>query len=174
MRRRLQGAASAALLPTLALAVAAVLLPGRASLIVHLWLLVALALCLGALVLGIRADLPEGGALFASALTRPSRQPATPPLLVKIERELSMGTETAFDTHARLRPLVTTLASGILLDRHGVDLEKTPERARELVGENVWALVRPDATLPDDRSLPGMPLAAVEQAVDDLERLAWS
>jgi hypothetical protein len=118
-----------------------VAVPGRASLVGHTWLVLVLAIALGAALGTLRRSVPR----------RPS----------------------AFDVHYRLRPSLRVVASGLLL-RRGVDLERSPERARELVGADVWELIRPDRPAPDDRAAPGLPLATVERAVGDLERLAWS
>ena len=81
-----------------------------------------------------------------------------------------LATGTAFDVHFRLRPLVRDVASGLLL-RRGVDLERSPDRARELLGPDAWELIRPDRPPPDDRSATGLPLAEIERTVDALERL---
>ena len=172
MRARIRWAAETALVPSVALGVALVALPGRAALLVHVWLLTVLAIALGSLVVAVRDQVPAGSPLFDAALRRRTAPPVRPPSLARIERELSMGSETAFDTHARLRPLFRDLAGSVLLTHHGVDLGRSPERARALVGHDLWALVRPDAELPEDRSQPGLPRAAVERAVSDLERLA--
>jgi hypothetical protein len=85
-----------------------------------------------------------------------------------------MGAETAFDAHYRLRPLFRELASGVLLTRHGVDLDRTPDRARSLVGDQLWTLIRPGVAAPAHRGGPGMPREEIAAAVTDLERLAWS
>ena len=68
---------------------------------------------------------------------------------------------------------MTPLATGLLL-RRGVDPERRPADAQALLGPELWELVRPDVRPPDDRTAPGVPIAAVERIVDDLERLAWS
>jgi hypothetical protein len=107
----------------------------------------------------------------AFAPTRPAR--ARPASLARVEREVALATGTAFDVHFRLRPLLRTIAAGILL-RRGVDLERRPHRAAALLGPTVWELVRPDRAAPEDRTAPGIPIASVEEAVDDLERLACS
>ncbi len=86
---------------------------------------------------------------------------------------MTLAAGTAFDVHFRLRPLLRDLAAGLLL-RRGVDLARSPGRAAELLGPDVWALVRPDAEPPDDRAAPGVPIAVIERALDDLEALAWS
>lgn len=174
MKDRFRRAAGAALLPSAALVAAVVLLPGRTELAVHVWLLVVLSIGLLALVAGIRQDVPPSASRFAAALLPPAAGTARPPSLARVEREVSMGAETAFDTHYRLRPLFRTLTAGILLHRFGVDLERSPERARELVGDDLWALIAPDVSPPEDRGAAGTAPATIERAVADLERVAWS
>ena len=150
-----------------------VVLPGRAAIVGHVWLVVVLALALGVALQRLRRELPRRPSAFDAAFapTRPVR--ARPASLARVEREVTLATGTAFDVHFRLRPLVQTLASGILL-RRGVDLERSPARAEELLGPETWELVRPDREAPDDRTAPGVPIETIERTTDDLERLAWS
>lgn len=174
MSRRLRRVIAATLVPSAAFVTLLVTLQGRTALIVHLWILTVLAIVVVALVAGIRADVPGRDLGFDAALAHRPVVAVKPPALARIERELSMGSETAFDTYARLRPLFLELTGGILLTHHGVDLARSPERARALVGDRLWSLVRADISLPEHRGDPGMPRADVEGAVADLERLAWS
>jgi hypothetical protein len=166
-------ALGAVLLPTLALGITVLAVPGYVELAVHVWLLVVLGIGLLALVAALREAVPTRPSSFAAALARRAHPPARPPSLAKLEREVSMGAENAFDTHFRLRPLFTDLTRNLLLSRQGIDLDRQPERARELVGDELWELVRPDAQPPSERGAPGLPIATIERAVDDLERLAW-
>jgi hypothetical protein len=171
---RLRRAVGIATLPTVALVVVVLALPGWTRPALHAWLLVVLAIGLVALLAGIRDSVPTAPSGFDAALARRATAPARPPSLAKVEREVSMGVETAFDTHYRLRPLFRRLTAGLLLAHRGVDLERDPERARALVGDDLWALVRPDAAAPEERSGAGVQPAALERAVADLERIAWS
>ena len=90
--------------------------------------------------------------------------------LERLDRVLVMSSTSAFDTHHRLRPLVRALAAERLQSHHGVDLEDEPERVRDLVGDELWELLRPDREL-GRRSGPGLPLAETTRAVEDLEAL---
>jgi hypothetical protein len=150
-----------------------VAVPGRASLVGHTWLVLVLAIALGAALGTLRRSVPRRPSAFDAAFAPRRRARARPVSLERAEREVALAVGTAFDVHYRLRPSLRVVASGLLL-RRGVDLERSPERARELVGADVWELIRPDRPAPDDRAAPGLPLAAVERAVGDLERLAWS
>jgi hypothetical protein len=55
--------------------------------------------------------------------------------------------------------------------RHGIDLDRRPQAARALLGEDAWDLVRPDRPAPDDSHSPGVTLQQVRAAVDRLEAL---
>jgi hypothetical protein len=172
--QRVRRALGALLLPTLALGITVVALPGYVELAVHVWLLVVLGLGLLALIAALRETVPARPSGFEAALEPRVHPPARPPSLAKLEREVSMGAENAFDTHFRLRPLFTDLTRNLLLSRQGIDLDRQPERARELVGDELWELVRPDAQPPSERAAPGLPVETIERAADDLERLAWT
>lgn len=174
MSERLRRALGAALLPTLALGAALVVVPGYAELALHLWLLVVLAIGLAGVLVALREAVPDARSSFDAALAPQPHPPARPPSLAKLEREVSMGAENAFDTHFRLRPLFRELTEGLLLTRRGVDLRRRPERARAIVGDALWEIVRPDAEPPTERGAPGIPVATIEAAVDELERIAWT
>jgi hypothetical protein len=92
------------------------------------------------------------------------------PELDRIEREIVMGSVAAFDFHRRVRPLVREVAEH-RLRRRGVFLDEQPARARAILGEDLWELVRPDRPPPEDRHGPGLELDDLEAAVARLERL---
>ncbi len=149
------------------------LVPGRASLVGHAWLVLVLAVALIAALGALHRAVPRRASAFDAAFAPARRTHARPASLERVEREVVLATGTAFDVHYRLRPTLRTIASGLLL-RRGVDLERAPDRAEALVGPTVWELVRPDRPAPDDRTAPGLPLETVERAVEGLERVAWS
>ena len=148
-------------------------LPGRAALVAHVWLVVVLAIGLGVALDRLRHAVPRRTSSFEAAFVRPRVSHARPATLDRVEREITLATGTAFDVHYRLRPLLRPLAADLLL-RRGVALDRAPERAAELVGPDAWELVRPDRPAPPDRAARGIPLETAARAVDGLERLAWS
>ncbi len=171
--KRIDRAVAAAIIGSVWAAGGAALVPGRNSLIGHLWLVAVLAIALGAALSALHRSLPRRASAFDAAFARGRRGRARPASLERLEREVVLANGTAFDVHYRLRPPLREIASGLLL-RRGVDLERSPERAQALAGPTVWELVRPDRPVPDDRTAPGIPLETVERAVDELEQLAWS
>ncbi len=148
-------------------------LPGRAAIVAHLWLVAVLAVGLGVALDRLGRAVPRRRSEFDAAFVRQKPARARPASLERVEREVTLSTGTAFDVHFRLRPLLRSIASDALL-RRGVDPDRAPERAEALLGPDAWELVRPDRPAPADRAAGGIPLASVERAVDGLERLAWS
>jgi hypothetical protein len=128
------------------------------------------AAALASLLGGLRALVPRGFEA-RTPFDAPGRRvpPAEVPAdLERIDRLLVLGTANAFDAHHRVRPLLRELATERLHAHHGVDLDRQPERARELLGDDLWGIVRPDAEL-GHRAAPGLPLERVARLVDELE-----
>ena len=72
-----------------------------------------------------------------------------------MERELVLGSADADHAHRRLLPLLRGTAAARIAARHGFELERRPDAARALLGEDVWELLRPDRPEPEDRHAPG-------------------
>jgi hypothetical protein len=136
----------------------------------------AYVLCLGALALTLLVRTtsvvvgPPTPSRLAGAPAGPAANDTRPPGLERVERELEMATQTAFDTYYRLRPLLRELAA-VRLGRSGVELDGPGGMAEMLVGPDAWELVRPDVPVPTDHHAPGVRLPDVERALDALERL---
>ena len=105
-----------------------VVVPGRASLVGHVWLVVVLAIALGVVVGALLRAAPRGPSAFDAAFAPAKRRRARPESLAHMEREVALAAGTAFDVHYRLRPTLRSLAAGLLL-RKGIDLDRAPERA---------------------------------------------
>jgi hypothetical protein len=114
-----------------------------------------------------RAD----GSPFERALTRERSLPTRPNELVRVERDLVLGTESAGQFHSRLLPLLRGAASARLAAHHGVDLDWQPETAHGLLGDALWEIVRPDRPVPDDLYAPGPSRRLVRELVDRIEAL---
>lgn len=178
MRRALIDAATFAVLGGIAAGAVVAFSPQYTSYAVDAYLLYLGGLALWTVTKLTRelASSPGTSAVEESVRTRRRRRrkPAERkqlPELARVERELALATVGAFDLHVRLRPTVYAIAEHRLRSRHGVWLEEEPQRARELLGEPTWDLVRPDRELPDDRHAPGLPLRELRTIVDSLERL---
>jgi hypothetical protein len=157
---------------TVVLAVLLIVLTGRAGLIVHVYVLAMASIVLFHLVRVVRAAHPSAGpSRFDAALRRRGHGQERLPELTKIEREVALGMATAFDLHYRLRPSLRRTASELLGARRGIDIDREPEAARRLLGEDAWEIVRGDREPPDDRFGPGIGLASLDRAVASLETL---
>jgi hypothetical protein len=119
---------------------------------------VALASLTRILAAGSRHDPPSP---FEYALARKPEEPARPPALVRIEREITLGTTTAGHLHNRLIPLLRDAAVARLGTR----------ATREELGDEAWELLRPDRPEPVDRNGPGVPLRRIRSIVATLEKL---
>lgn len=156
------------------LAAAAILLtviPGRRELLLAILVLGAAGVTTLVLLARTRAAFaePEPSAL-ERALRRAPRPPARLPELERIEGEVTLSLTTAFDLHARLRPILREIAEAGLAGR-GLRLDGDEEAARAALGNDVWELVRPNRPPPADRHAPGPGLEALNGIVDDLEAL---
>ncbi len=109
----------------------------------------------------------ERSSQFEHVLSRKQPEPTRPSDLVRIEREITFGTTSAGHLHTRLLPLLREAAAA----RLGIDFDLHPERARAVLGEETWKLLRPDRPEPADRNAPGLPLRSIRAVVDSLERL---
>jgi hypothetical protein len=120
------------------------------------------------------------GAIAIVALQPPgakrtrTRQPTAatqrPEDLERLERLVVSGRATAGDVHARLRPVLRELALA-RLRRRGVDPDASPAASRELLGADLWELVRTDRPRPDDLRAAGLTLGQLEAIVERLEAL---
>jgi hypothetical protein len=164
-RRRI---ATALGLATIAFLVVLAVRPVAADRIVAGYVLGLTAIALGALLRLISAAAAEQPASqFERLLTRAPEEQVRPPELVRVEREITLGTSSAGHVHLRLLPLLREVATAKL----GLDLERRPAQARGLLGDDAWELLRPDRPAPVDRTAPGLPLRRIRELVDTLEAL---
>jgi hypothetical protein len=69
------------------------------------------------------------------------------------------------------RPLLSRLAAARLADRHRVDLWSEPERARTVLGDDVWPWVDPAREPSRDSQPPGVGPDTLTRIVERLENL---
>lgn len=148
-----------------------VVAPSRRSLLVGIYVLLLAAIALGALVSSFRTFEPQLGVRspFERTPEKPE-EPALPDELDRIDRLVVLGGANEFDLHYRLRPLLRQIAAERLQNVYGVDLDREPERARSLLGDGLWEVVRPDRQLGRRRG-PGLPAAELAGHVATLEEL---
>ncbi len=170
-RRRRAAPATAAVVGTVGLAVALAMRPGDSGHAVEAYLLflgcLGVALLAQATTRSFPAPTPSR---IDAALTRPPRKDMRLPELERLERELEMAMESAYDSYYRLRPTLRDIAEARLA-YSAVELDQPGGRAEELLGPDAWSIVRPGLERPSDHHAPGPRLAEIERAIDALERL---
>jgi hypothetical protein len=148
-------------LATIGLVVALALRPGPVREIVAAYVLALAAIALLALARLARTD--EEWERTASELERalaPRKVARTRPSdLIRVERDIVLGTTNAGHFHARLRPLLWSIATA---------RTRSPQEA---LGDEMWELLRPDRGKPADLYAEGLSVARVREIVDALERL---
>ena len=165
--RLLGGIAGAAVLATLLLVVTLAVVPNHAEIAADVYLIFLGALAmLGLVVLTGRSGDEASESPFTARRKPRRRSPAVLPELDRLVRELSLGTQSAFDFHVRLRPVLREIAEARLAARG-----RRLDDAERLLGPEAWELVRPDRPLPADRHGPGADPAAVRRFVDALEKI---
>ena len=93
------------------------------------------------------------------------------PWFERIVADLPWSRYSRRDFDMRMRKRLLEIASVRLEDHYGIDLDRQPDEARALLGEVAWATLEPWRPVSEDRSAPGVSLAALEETVTALERL---
>ena len=136
------------------------------DLTLHLYLLALTGIVLAAAVTALPT---RGRSGFDAGLRPRPRAGARPPQLERVERTVTLGVANAYDFHARLRPLLRECAAARLATARGIDLDSPG--GREAVGEESWALLRPDREPPANRFTPGPDEQDLRRLVQFLETL---
>jgi len=171
VKGRLARIGAAVLLATTILLALVVLVPSRRSLFIGIYELVLAAIAIGTLVRSFRMFEPQ--AWMRSPFERdPEKPEQQQPIaeLDRIDRLVVLGAANEFDLHYRLRPVLRQVAVERLHGLRGIDLDGDPERAKRLLGDELWELVRRDRNV-GRRSGPGLPAAALAGHVARLEQL---
>jgi hypothetical protein len=99
-----------------------------------------------------------------------ARDEELPVQLRRIAAELEDSERSEFGVDRSLRPLLVPIATA-RLGRHGVDMTLAPRRARELLGDGLWEIVRPDRPAASNRVGGGLARKDLQTAIERLERL---
>jgi hypothetical protein len=132
--------------------------------------IVVAAIGMAALTRAMRESRFDNPSPFERALTRERVPPTRPNELIRVERDLLLGTENAGHFHARLLPILCGAASA-RLSKHGVDLARQPDAAQRLLGNELWRFVQPDREAPDDLYASGPSIRVVRGLVERIEAL---
>ena len=157
-------------LATLVLIVVAWLVPGQTNLVARAYISLIAGIAISARAREILGGTPS--------TSRPPRRRRRGPRsrnplkeLSRIEATLSVSPSSAKETYHRLRPILREIAADRLEVGRRIDLDDDPVRAHAALGDEAWALLRPDVSIPEDRSLPGPSLIRSEEIVATLEAI---
>jgi hypothetical protein len=167
---RLRPLISPSLAATASLVLLLALRPLPTSRALAIWVVLVAGMAL-LLLVGHSRDGRGARSRFEAALCRAPATTPQPVELLRMERDIELGIAGAGNAHHRLLPILREAATARLASRHGVELERRPDAARELLGESVWELLRPDRPDPTDRFEPGVPRDQVAAAIERLESL---
>jgi hypothetical protein len=156
--------------PTIALAFVVAFLPGHAAAAVRIWLLVLVSLATLAGLGALHRAVPRGPGPF-TRFEPDLDAPTGFPSLARIEREVALAAASSHDVHFRLRPTLRATTAELLSARRGIRLDTQHERARAILGDETWELVRPDRPPPRNPRGPGLDRATLERVVASLEAL---
>jgi hypothetical protein len=135
-----------AVVATAVLVAVAVLLSGSRSVAVNAWLLTIGGLALWTFWRALARALPTAASsAFDIVRDRPVEPPSRLYDVIAIEGAILDAEWSRGGVDHRLRPLLCKIASARLIEHHQVDLETEPVEARRILGEELWALVGPDA-----------------------------
>jgi hypothetical protein len=157
------------ILATVALGVLLALPPLTTTRALAIWVVLVASIALLLLVRESRG--PSHSSRFEAALQRRETEPTKQVELLRMERELVLGSADAVYAHRRFLPRLRAAAEARLASRFGVEMDRRPEVARELLGEHAWELLRPDRPEPIDRHGPGIPRAHVTALIERIESL---
>jgi hypothetical protein len=130
---------------------------------------IALVVLAGIAVAALIALLPQPRPIRRRPRAAPD--PARPEQLARLERLVWTAGTSATQAHAYLRPVLIEITRYRLAVR-GQTLARMPAAAgRELLGDRLWDLVRPDRPFPRDRYGPGVGVQELRAMLDVLKRL---
>jgi hypothetical protein len=163
----LRNAALLAALGAVPLVICLIVIPGERSRSLDVYLLY-----LGGVLLFVLARVTSPSAGRKPIPPKKERSPdGRLPELVRIERELVLATGSGFDRQMRIGPLLRDIARHRLWTRRGIDLDEQPEQAHELLGDDVWRLLRAGRPEPNLRYAPGAEIAELRQMLERIEKV---
>jgi hypothetical protein len=112
-----------------------------------------------------------GGRLPPGRRNQPLVKPADFPTFLKISSDLGWASVSGWHYDHGTRPLLVRVMKTALAERHQFDAASDPERARRLIGEDIWPYLDPSSPPAKDSRVPGVDPRTLARIVDRLEHL---
>lgn len=107
---------------------------------------------------------------FEAELRQPEVVPDEIAGLRSADLVVRMATGSSFGVEFMLKPLLRDLARWRLMRSRGIDMDATPDLARQTVGEELWSKIQPGEPRPVFGAR-GIALTEIQQSLDQLERI---
>ncbi|GAC1656438.1 MAG: hypothetical protein NVS9B1_11810 [Candidatus Dormibacteraceae bacterium] len=167
---RLRASWLPAVVITLVAGLAVVLTPVPWALAVRSWM-VGLGMVIATALIGTSLATHPRLVIPPVRLRRPAAgDVGRPPGLEEVERAIDFGSWNQSDLEHRLRPMLVEVAEHRLSSRRGIDYDRQPERARAVLGEDLWRLLNGDGPGAGGRG-PGVPVGVLQSAIEALEAI---
>ena len=118
----------------------------------------------------LEAEAARPGFERAALMSEPVGE-GLPEALQKLDALLNGVVAGARDMHVGLRPVLRDIALDRLHTQRGIDLDRSPEAARALLGDQLYDIVRPDRRPTQDRGSAGVSPKVIDSMVTALENL---
>jgi hypothetical protein len=156
---------------TFALILIALVLPARAALALHWYLVVIGAIVVVAAIRAFTVRYPVRWQSPRDPFPRlRAAPPEIPARLRTIDRLVSRSRWDPVGFHLELRPILRAIATQRLATYRMIDMESDPDTARAVLGERVWTFLIP-VDLGPGRGDRTVDLADVRATVETLEKL---
>ncbi|HEY7197536.1 MAG TPA: hypothetical protein VH306_10130 [Gaiellaceae bacterium] len=106
---------------------------------------------------------------FELALAARSAEKRRLRALDRMEHDVVQSLANPLDLHRRLRPVLRDVAAQRLAAGHGIDLDRRPEAAQALLGDELWELVRPERPEPDELTGTRLDAGGLDRILTRLE-----
>lgn len=135
------------------------------------WLVIVGLLAAGAIISDALARVPTEPQPVAGGRKVPDRQPGEVRRMSEIEQANDFLVAVDYQLFPFLQSEINAIAAHRLLVNHNVVLERQPERARKLLGEEVWQVVQARDSGAGDSRWGNITITQLSALTRDLEKL---
>jgi hypothetical protein len=167
MKRRFAESGVLATLGTIPLVVVLLVYPGETSRALDVYVVF-----LGALLLLALVRIAPGEREERLRLPHRDEKPSDRIIeLDRLERDVVLATGSELEQHVRIKPLLRDVVEDRLWRSRGIELDQSPDRARSVLGDELYELVKPGRPDPNARYFRGLDLKALGRVLDRIEAI---